>query len=178
MKRLLTLAVALTTLSAMAVAGGLDVGSSVSAFYVQDVTGPAAGSKLCYRCRYGNRPVVSIFTRNVNREVAALIKEVDAVVGKNEDKDMAAFVVLLTDEPTAEADTLKKVAEEGKLAHTPLTMFEGVAGPPAYQLSHDAEVTVMMWVESTLKVNKTFKAAELTKDRIAAVLSEASQILN
>ena len=60
---------------------GLEVGDSVNPFYVQDVTGPSAGKDpLCYRCQYGARPVVAVFTRKVDDKVAALVKEVDSKV--------------------------------------------------------------------------------------------------
>lgn len=35
------------------VESGLKVGASVPAFNVRDITGPAKGETLCYRCRYG-----------------------------------------------------------------------------------------------------------------------------
>jgi hypothetical protein len=59
MKKLMTVAVAVACLSTMAMADGLEVGSRVAAFYVTDVTGPAAGEKLCYRCKFGDRPTVT-----------------------------------------------------------------------------------------------------------------------
>ena len=41
---------------------GLEKGKSVPPFVVKDITGPAKdGDELCYRCRYGNQPVVSVF---------------------------------------------------------------------------------------------------------------------
>lgn len=178
MKKLLALAVVVSSLSAFAVAGGLELGTDVGAFYVLDVTGPAAGEKLCYRCRYGSRPVVSVFTRKVNDNVAALIEEVDQVVGKNQSKDMKAFVVVLTDEPDANKAALKKVADDKKVANTPLTTFEGVAGPSSYNLSKDSEVTVMMWVDGKLKVNETLNSADLTKAKISSVIGKTSEILN
>jgi len=81
---------------------GLEVGDSVNPFYVQDVTGPSAGKDpLCYRCQYGARPVVAVFTRKVDDKVAALVKEIDSKVAKNGEKKMAAFVVVLSDDPAA-----------------------------------------------------------------------------
>ncbi|SFI14122.1 hypothetical protein [Planctomicrobium piriforme] len=178
MKKLLAFAVALTALSTLAFAEGLEVGSPVGAFYVKDVTGPAAGTKLCYRCRYGDRPVISIFARDVNGSVSSLIHEVDAVVGKNQNQDMKAFVVLLTDEPEAGEEALKKVASEARVANTPLTTFDGQAGPAPYKISKDAEVTVMMWVDGKLKVNEAYKAGELTQEKIASLVGKTSQIVN
>merc|ERR1712232_646922 len=39
---------------------GLELGSFAPAFDVLDITGPKKGTELCYRCRYGSRPVVNI----------------------------------------------------------------------------------------------------------------------
>ncbi|WP_437226736.1 hypothetical protein SH661x_004741 [Planctomicrobium sp. SH661] len=178
MKNFFAVAVAISTLTSVAFADGLEVGSAVNAFYVKDVTGPAAGTKLCYRCRFGDRPVVSIFARDVNGEVANLIQQVDGVVGKNQAKDMKAFVVLLSDEPEAKEATLKKVADETKVTNTPLTTFDSNVGPRDYKIGQDAEVTVMMWVDGKLKVNEAYKPGELTKEKVSSLVGKTSQILN
>ncbi len=156
----------------------LAVGEGVAPFDVVDVTGPSAGEKLCYRCRYGNRPVVSIFATKMTPEVAALTKEIDNAVGANEEKKMAAFVVLMSDKPEAAEANLKTVAKDQGIKHTPLTTFEDTAGPEAYKLAADAEVTVMMWVKGKVAVNKSFKAGELTKEAVAASVKDTAKILN
>lgn len=176
MKKFLMLTVAVATLSTFAIAGGLEVGEGVGAFYVKDVTGPAAGTKLCYRCRYGQKPVVSIFAREMNDNVASLVKQVDGVVGKN--KDMAAFVVLLTDQPEAKEADLKAVAKSKGISSTPLTTFDGVTGPPGYKISKDADVTVMMWVGGKLQVNEELKADDLSEAKINSIVGKTSTILN
>ncbi|QDT34877.1 hypothetical protein [Thalassoglobus polymorphus] len=178
MKKLLMLTVAVATLSTMAIAGGLEVGEGVGAFYVKDVTGPAAGTKLCYRCRYGQKPVVSIFARNMDDNVASLVKSVDGVVAKNQSKDMAAFVVLLSDSPEATEADLKKVAQSKGITSTPLTTFDGVTGPSSYKISKDAEVTVMMWVGGKLKVNEELKASDLSAEKINSIVGKTGTILN
>ncbi|MCP4787417.1 MAG: hypothetical protein GY903_19305 [Fuerstiella sp.] len=157
---------------------GLQVGAFPGAFNVADVTGPSAGEKLCYRCRYGARPVVSIFTRKLDNNVAKLIKEVDAVVGKNRDSRMAAFVVLLTDDPDAHQATLKKAADTHGIKHTPLTVFENSDGPGKYRINKDADVTVLMWVENDVKVNHAYTAGDLNSDAIAKIVGDTKKILN
>jgi hypothetical protein len=156
----------------------LSVGSKVGAFYVTDVTGPEAGKKLCYRCKYGNRPVVTIFSRNVDDQVTSLVKEVDGVVGKNQDKDMAAFVVLLSDNPEKSADTLKTAADKAGVKHTPLTTFDGQAGPEGYKIAKDADITVMMWVKGELKINETYQAGKLDSAAVSKLVKETGTILN
>jgi hypothetical protein len=157
---------------------GLQVGEYPGAFNVADVTGPSAGQKLCYRCRYGSQPVVSIFARKIDDNVTKLVKEIDGVVGKHRDERMAAFVVLLTDSPDDAEGQLKKVASDNKIGHTPLTVFENTVGPAKYKINKDADVTVMMWVESDVKVNHAFAADALNADAISKVVSDTQKILN
>jgi hypothetical protein len=157
---------------------GLKPGDSPAAFEVKDATGPAAGTSLCYRCRYGGSPVVSIFTKKIDANVASLIKQVDAEIEKNQEKKMKAFVVLLTDDPDAAEPMLKEVAKKNEIKHVPLTIFDGPAGPPDYQLSEKADTTVMMWVKSDVKVNHAFTADKLDKKAVEAIVKETEKILN
>ena len=156
----------------------LQVGDDVEAFYVKDVTGPAAGTELCYRCRFGNRPVISIFTRKVSEPVAALVQEIDGAVNQHADKNMAGFVVVLTDDPAGQEDALKKLAKDHGIKHVPLTTFNDVGGPRNYKLAKDAEVTVMMWVGGKLQVNESLKASELSKEKIASVVKQSGKLIN
>jgi hypothetical protein len=159
------------------VKSGLPVGEFVPAFNVRDITGPNAGKTLCYRCKYGAQPVVTIFTREMNDTVADLVKQIDEKVGQNKNQKMAAFVVVLSDDPDATESKLAKVAKDQKIANTPLTLVEGQTGPPEYKLAKDAEVTVMMWVESEVKVNQAFGKGKLDKKAVASLVSETKKIL-
>lgn len=157
---------------------GLEPGEAPGAFHVLDVTGPSKGDSLCYRCQYGGRPVVSIFTRNIDENVTKLIKEIDASVAANEDKQMRAFVVLLTDDPDAAEPKLAEIAEKNKIEHVPLTIFDGKVGPPDYKLAEDADLTVLMWVKSNVKVNKAFSEGKFGKDSVKSIVTETEKILN
>lgn len=64
---------------------GLVVGDPVEQFLVKDCTGPAMGKTLCYYCRYGNRPVVGLFVRELSDEVADLVVRLDRAVDDNRD---------------------------------------------------------------------------------------------
>lgn len=180
MRKLLAVALLLGVVGIVGAAelkSGLQPGDAPPAFNVLDVTGPSAGEKLCYRCQYGNRPVVSIFTRKIDGNVAKLIKDVDGVVGKNGDKKMAAFVVLLSDDIDGAEKALTKLAKKNGIKHVPLTVYEGAAGPGSYKVSEKADVTVMMWVESDVKVNYAFGKDELKKDKVAGVVADTAKIL-
>jgi hypothetical protein len=183
MKKLLTPAIALVALAAgsIVLAGdlksGLEVGEKTDAFFVNDCTGPNTGKSLCYRCQYGPRPVVNIFAREIDGELTALIKQIDKKVGENKNKKMAAFVVHLTDDADASSKTLKDVAKKNKIENTPLTNFEGEAGPPKYKIAKDADITVMMWVKGRVKVNYALKKSELNKKKIKEIVADTSKIL-
>ena len=175
---LTVLASAVVTAEAADIKSGLQIGDYPGAYNVLDVTGPAAGEKLCYRCRYSSRPVVNIFTRKIDENVLKLVKEIDNVVCKNEDSKMAAFVVLLTDDPDAQEAELKSTAKKQELKRTPLTVYDNSAGPAKYKISEQADITVMMWVDSEVKVNHAFKTAELNSESISKIVGDTKQILN
>jgi hypothetical protein len=172
------LVVAGVAIAAEELKSGLPVGEQVPPFNVRDITGPAKGTTLCYRCRYGDSPVVTVFTREFSDNVKDLVKKIDSQVDKNGEKKMAAFVVVMTDDPDAVEPKLEKFAEEAKIKKTPLTIVEGVTGPPDYKLSKDAEVTVMMWVDSEVKVNQAFGKGKLDKKAVEALVGETKKILN
>lgn len=178
MKRIAAAMLAVLVAGPVVAEEGMALGTKVPAFYVTDVTGPSAGEKLCYRCRYGARPVVSIFVREVNDEVGTLVKQIDEKVGANKDAGMAAFVVLLTENPEADSKKLKELAEKNGIKNTPLTTFDGKVGPAEYKVGQNSEVTVMMWNKSELKVNDVLSSKDLSKDKVTSVVGKTSTILN
>jgi CTP:molybdopterin cytidylyltransferase MocA len=110
--------------------------------------------------------------------VASLVKSLDTVVGQNKAKGMSAFVVLLSDSPQSTEGTLKSVAKSKGISSTPLTTFDGVTGPPSYNISKDAEVTVLMWVGGKITVSEELKASDLTAAKINSLVGKTSTILN
>lgn len=181
MKKLIgTMAVCLL-MAGVAFAGelksGLPVGDRVPAFNVRDITGPSAGKTLCYRCQYGARPVVTVFTREVNPTVTELVSKIDAVVGKNKKDKMAAFVCVITEDADKVEKQLVDIAKEKSIKNTPLTIIEGATGPDNYNLSKDAAVTVMMWNESKVVVNHAFEKADLDAKTIDSIIADTKKIL-
>lgn len=160
------------------VKSGLKEGARVGAFNVKDCTGPSEGKSLCYRCKYGNRPTVAVFTRNIDENVTNLIKDIDKQVGDNSSKNMAAFVVLLTDDPDAAETKLKELAKKNQIKNVPLTIFDGQTGPPSYKIQKDADTTVLMWNKSQLKSNHGFAKGKLGQSEVKTVSTETKKILD
>lgn len=156
---------------------GLKKGDPVAAFNVKDITGPSAGKSLCYRCQYGARPVVSVFTRDVNDNVAKLVSEVDKIVGENKDKKMAGFVVVLAEDADKVAPKLEAIAKKYKIKNVPLTIFDGESGPPEYKIGKNAETTVMTWNKSAVKTNVALGKGELTEAKIKSLAADAEKVV-
>jgi hypothetical protein len=122
--------------------------------------------------------VVNVFAREITDNLTSLVKQIDEKISANADKKMAGFVVLLTDDPDAAEPRLKELAEKRKIENTPLTVFDGVAGPENYKIAEKADVTVMMWVDGEVKVNRVFEKGKLDKKAIAAIVKDTEKILS
>lgn len=155
---------------------GLAVGEAPGAFNVNDVTGPNKGTSLCYRCQYGARPVVAVFARDVNDELAKVIKDVDGLVEKNKSKDMKAFVVVLSEDAEKLAPKLEAMAKKNGIKNVPLTTFDGAAGPEDYKISQDADVTVLMWNKSEVKSNIALANGKLDAAAAKKIIAEAEKL--
>jgi hypothetical protein len=121
--------------------------------------------------------VVAIFTRAITDDLTGLVKEIDAAVKANQDKKMASFTVVLTDDADKTEEQLKALAKEAKIEKVPLTLMEGAAGPPKYKIAKDAEVTVLLWRGQKVKANHAFGKGQLNKQKIKEIVADTSKIL-
>ncbi len=121
---------------------------------------------------------MNVFTRSLTDDLASLVKQIDTQVSENASQRMRGFVVLLTDDPDAAEAEAKAFAAKHGIKNVPLTIFDGIAGPPNYRIARDAEVTVNMWVGLKAKANHAFAKGELNNDEIAKVVADTAKILN
>ncbi len=100
MKKLGTLALAMGTLSAIALTpanSGLKVGEMVSAFHPSHVTGPHKGTDACPPCTYGNLPQVQVWVNGDSPEnVAAVAKLLNQTMAEKKASKLKGFVIFLT----------------------------------------------------------------------------------
>ncbi|MBW3600454.1 MAG: hypothetical protein KY475_24720 [Planctomycetes bacterium] len=120
---------------------------------------------------------MSIFARELSDDLASLVKQIDEQVAKNDEKKMAAFLVVLSEDADAAAPKLQEIAKAKNIDHVPLTIFDGEAGPPSYKIAQDADVTVLMWKGLEVKANHAFKKGELNAEKVQKVVSDTSKIL-
>jgi hypothetical protein len=104
-----------------------------------------------------------------------LVKKIDAEITKK--PALKSFVVVLTDDGDKTADTLKTMAKDCRLKHVPLTLVESPAGPPDYKIAKDADVTVMMWKGTEVKVNHAYSKGKMTDTDVNSIVADISKIL-
>jgi hypothetical protein len=162
---------------------GPQVGEDVGAFEVTKVAGAPnddvpAGEELCYRCKLGNRPVVMVFARKSDEQLANLVKELDKVVAKNTDKKMGSFVNLLGDDMAALKSEAKKLAEKSKPENVAVVIpADHKEGPSNYSINPDADVTVLIYKGGKVEANHALPTGKLSKTEVAKIIEDTSKIL-
>jgi len=116
-----------------------------------------------------------IFAREVTGGLTSLVKKVDQATAKNSDCRMGSFVVFCNDEEDLK-DRLEKLADKEKIKHTVLAI-DNPAGPRAYKISKDAEITVVLYVRHDVKANYAFKKGELKDADIDKIVADVKKIL-
>lgn len=118
--------------------------------------------------------MVCVFARNTSETLASLVKQIDKKIGEN--KKLKSFVVVMPQKGEKPAGALKKLAESAGVKHIPLTIGEGPNGPPDYEVSGKADVTVLLWSHHKVKFNHGFKG-DLSEGDISAVMEDVTKLL-
>ncbi len=172
------------TLVATAIAGDsvvscLEKGDSVGVFYVTKVAGAEddgvkEGQELCYRCRYGSRPMVIVFTRETGGKLPELIKRIDAVVGDN-DQQLRGLVTFIGDDLAKVKEEASKFASTAGVKHVPVVIAkETKHGPQNYKLD-DSPVTIVVALDSQVVATHRCTADKID---VRQVMSEVKRMLN
>jgi hypothetical protein len=155
---------------------GPQVGQEVPGpFHPMNVTGEQAGKKNCLYCANGGNPVAVVFARNVNPQVATLLKKLDEATLKNEKANMGSFAVFCSDREGLEG-TLKDLAGKQGLKKLVLSI-DNPAGPKGYEIARDADVTILLYNEFTVRANYAFKTGELGQPNIDSIVSDVAKIV-
>ena len=144
-------------------------------FHPVNVTGEHKGEKFCLFCVNGENPVAMVFARENSPELAKLVKKIDDATVKNKDKSMGSFVVFLSDKDGLDKE-LASMAEKAKIQKTVLSI-DNPAGPKAYNVAKDADITVVLYTDRKVIANHAFKKGELKDADIEKILAEVPMIL-
>lgn len=171
-----------TLVQAEELKSGLEPGKSIGAFDVVKCSGAAddgvkVGEQLCYRCKYGRRPMVMVFARSPEK-VADLAKSLDAAVAKNSDAQLKAFVNLLGDDRDSLESQATAIGQENKLGNVPVVVpVEFENGPGNYGINPKADVTVILAVGGMVKANMAFSKDQLDKKAVNQIIEAVPSLL-
>ncbi len=144
-------------------------------FHPLNVTGEQAGKKACLYCSNGANPVAVVFAREATPAVAKLLKQLDDATVKNGKAEMGSYAVFCSDKDGLDK-ALSKLAAEQKLKKLVLSI-DNPAGPKSYAIAKDADVTVLLYHDFTVKANHAFRKGELTDATITKVVADVSKIV-
>jgi hypothetical protein len=116
-----------------------------------------------------------IFAREINDGLTSLVKKLDEATAANKDCRMGSFVVFCSDEEGLQ-DKLKDLADKEKLKKVVLTI-DNPAGPTAYKVAKDADITVVLYTEHKVKANYAFKKGQMTEKDVDTIISDLKTIL-
>ena len=117
-----------------------------------------------------------IFAREVSDPLTSLVKKIDAETAKHSKQRMGSFVVFLSDDEKMEKK-LQELAKNEKLKDCVLTIVEKRDGPTGYNIAKDADVTVVLYTNRTVKANHAFKKGELKESDVDKIVADVAKIL-
>jgi hypothetical protein len=143
-------------------------------FHPLNVTGAAKGKKHCLYCSNGANPVACVFAREATPAVAKLLKQLDDATLKNGKASMGSYAVFCSDKEGLDQQLVKLAADQ-KLQKLVLSI-DNPAGPDDYNISKDADVTVLLYVEAVVKANHTFRKGALDDAAISKIVADVAKI--
>jgi len=117
-----------------------------------------------------------IFARDLSDPLASLAKKIDAATDKNSECKMGSFIVFLNDDEDLDKK-LKDLGDKEHLSKISLATLSNKAGPEAYKIAKDADVTVILYSKNECKGNYAFKKGEMTDKDVDRIVSDLAKIL-
>ena len=108
--------------------------------------------------------------------MTSLVKKIDAATAKHSDCNMNSFVIFCSDKEGLEGQ-LKNLAKKEGLKKISLSIVDSKAGPRGYDINPEAEVTVFLYTNRTVKANHAFKKGEFKEKDVEKVLKDIPKIL-
>lgn len=189
MKKWIGMVVAVAMLAAPAISqaaelkSGIQKGKHINAFDVvkcagSEDDGVKIGSELCYRCKYGSRPMVMVFARTSDEKLASFVKELDKAVKEHSDDELKAFVNLIGDNRDSLETDAKEFGKKNEVENVPIVVpVEYENGPEDYGISPDADVTVMLAVDGKVSANFALAKDKLDDEAIKEILKEVPDLV-
>jgi ABC-type sugar transport system substrate-binding protein len=118
-----------------------------------------------------------IFAREVSDNLTSLVKKIDEATVANKSARMGSFVVVLTDDEEKAQKDLQTLGKKQGLKSCVLSTVDSPAGPDAYKIAKDADVTVVLYRGQKVVANYAFKKGELKSDDVARIVKDVEKIV-
>lgn len=160
---------------------GPQVGDKLAPFAMRGVLDDEAGKHIDLVKDAGGKPLLIYFLHERSRQSVTLARQVlnDAAARKADGLD-AGLVLLAADE--AAMEDWVKIATQALPRGVPIGIStDGAAGPPAYHLNRNIQVTVIIAKDNRVVVNFALAQPSVTDDApkiaeaVAAVLGQKKQ---
>jgi hypothetical protein len=120
-----------------------------------------------------------IFARKSDGHLASLVKKLDEALAEHSGQKLAAFVNFLGKDPEALTAAAKELAKAQEIEHVALVVpTDQPNGPEGYQISPDAELTVMLYQGMVVKANHVLGKDSLDEKTKKVILDDLSKILD
>jgi hypothetical protein len=156
-------------------------------FHFLNVNGSHAGVPHCLVCEYGLEPVVLVFAREVpdkGTPLANLLKKLDEAVSRHQTARLRAIAAFLSPEVGNEDTRVELVRRVQGLANSPdmdlkqvALSVGGEAGPEKYNLSKEADVTVLLYYKLKIEANFAYAKGKLTDKDVTAILAAVDKMV-
>lgn len=167
-------------LAAEELKSGPAAGEQIAAFEVVKCAGAEddgveVGKTLCYRCKYGSSPMVMVFTRDGNGEMAKFIGQLDAAVTKHSDHGLKGFVNLLGEKQGDLETQAKKLGKSNKSVPV-VVPVDHAKGPEGYALNDEADVTIILAKNGEVVATHACKASDFKADSAKSILADVEKL--
>ncbi len=141
---LLSIGVGVTTARADEPKSGPQAGEAVEDFEIEAATGDDAGKKIDALKPLKDKPVLIIFEGQMTRPGFGLLKMLDKYARLRQPEGLEVLIVRVSDDAAAAAKHAKLMYDLYDLKSPAGVATGGKAGPKNYNLSDEAEMTVLL----------------------------------
>lgn len=136
------------------------------------INGGDAGEECCIFCQYGNGPVAMVFAAKPSPAVAGLVAKLEKIAAGAKGPTGACVIVM--DTSNESRTELKQLAERQNLKHVVLAVINP-GELKRYAVHPDAENTVILFNNQVVRVNRAFRAGELTEAAAEQIAKQARE---
>ena len=142
-----------------------------------------AGKRWDFTEQYGRQPYVLIFARTAGEPLAGLLAKLNAEMAKHRDakgnadaSSAAVYCAVILCDQNGSDDPLKTIAKRFKIKHVSFAIDKS-AGPRAYRLNPEADITISLISQRKVEANYAFKREELRDMHVGQIVGDLEKIV-